>query len=638
LERTFKCERFALDVWAKVVKSRALFFVFLVCFQLVLLSGFQPVLSFVPEDVDDMLLGVNYYSTHNHYESGYLSDDEIERDFALFRDRGLTYVTLGVNWNYTEPERGEYDETALNDLVRICNFAYAYDLKIIIDFHTLMASDGNWTIPDWVSPRRFETVFTDSTNATRRAWLNFLGNCTEWLNDCDSVWSWNMMNEPARDWGCDVSIDDYLALWGEMRAVFKSYSDRPVSIRFAAQVFDNPVHFGRNSSIYDVCDYLSLNWYQEHCSRQTLADVVAEASEHTNVMISEFGSDAADDVTQAQQMKSQMEFFKTLLLTGCVAWMWRADYDAGWPDLPGTGYNLAKDVDGNPRLAFDYLCDSAFNMFLCVRGLNNNIYYRSYDATEVSWGYWNGLPGVSDNGPASVCFGNQLHMVVRGVNNGELWHGYLNLGSGGFSGWSLLSGSSPSAPTLTSNNTHLCLVVRGQNNIIYYRFYNVGSAVWGDWLAVPSGTTCDSPSAVMINDELHLVVRGMDGLSLWHGVVDTSNSLFSGWACLDGTTPSAPTLTCSESGSEVLLVVRGINNVVYFRSLVDTTWSDWMAIPEGTTCDGVGALCRDNQIHIVVRGMDGYSLWCGAASLDSAIFAGWALLDGATPSRASLSK
>ena len=77
-----------------------------------------------------------------------------------------------------------------------------------------------------------------------------------------------MMNEPARRaWACDVSIDDYLNLWTEMKPVFKSYSNRPVSVRFAAQVFEDPNHFNSDPRIFDVLDYLALNWYEQHCPR-----------------------------------------------------------------------------------------------------------------------------------------------------------------------------------------------------------------------------------------------------------------------------------------------------------------------------------------------------------------------------------
>jgi uncharacterized repeat protein (TIGR02543 family) len=304
-----------------------------------------------------MRFGLNYFSTHNHYEPYYLSDEELDRDFALFRDQGLKYVTFCAIWKYLEPELGVYNETAIDDLVRVCDFASEYGLKVCIDFHTMM-DNGSWTMPEWLFPRKFEVVFLNET--ARQAWLNFLDHCAMRLNGSGSIWSWNMMNEPARrDWACDVSIEEFLDLWAEMRAVFKAYSDRPVSVRFAAQVFEDPNHFNCDPRIYDAFDYLALNWYEDHCSSESLAHIVSDGRQHgCNVVLSEFGSNATDDVDQASDYKRYLAFFRCLGLNDCIAWMWRADYHLGGPDLPGVGYNLAKNVEGTPRPAFRLLTDS----------------------------------------------------------------------------------------------------------------------------------------------------------------------------------------------------------------------------------------------------------------------------------------
>ena len=99
---------------------------------------------------------------------------------------------------------------------------------------------------------------------------------------------------------------------------------------------------------------------------------------------------------------------------------------------------------------------------------------------------WHDVPGKTINSPAVALIDEELHIVVRGMNSDQIWHGYVNLNENSFSGWSLLSGSTPSAPTLTGNSTHLCLVVRGSNNVIYYRFYNLTSRLWGGWVGVPN--------------------------------------------------------------------------------------------------------------------------------------------------------
>jgi hypothetical protein len=222
------------------------------------------------------------------------------------------------------------------------------------------------------------------------------------------------------------------------------------------------------------------------------------------------------------------------------------------------------------------------------------------------------------------------------MDGNTLWHGYVNLIGGAFSGWTLLSGSTPSAPTLTANGTHLCLVVRGQNNLIYYRFYDSASHGWGDWAALPSGATCDGPAATVLANKLHVVVKGMDGYSIWHSNMDLSTMTFSGWTLIDGATQSPPTLSSSETRSEVCLVVRGLNNIIYHNTWSDTGWAGWTALPTGATTDGPAAIVIDDSLQVVVRGMDGYTLWHGTLNLTTDDFSGWTLLSGATPSKPTL--
>ncbi len=298
----------------------------------------------------NMQFGVNYLSTHVHYEQYYLPNQTLDRDFSIFKQQGFKYVTLVSVWKYIEPQLGIYNEAAIDDLNRVCTYAAKYNLKINIDFYTMMSNDS-WTMPEWLTPRKFETVFLNST--AKQAWLNYLGHVADRLNGQQNIYSWHMMNEPARRaWACDVPIENYLDLWAQMKEVFKSYSNRPVSVRFAAQVFEDPNHFNSDPRIFQVLDYLALNWYENYCPKANLTRMVNYASQYTHVMISEFGGNAADDTEQAQQYIEYVEFLRSLGLKDCIAWMWRADYNSPNPEPPGTGFNLAKDTSGTPRPAF----------------------------------------------------------------------------------------------------------------------------------------------------------------------------------------------------------------------------------------------------------------------------------------------
>ena len=243
------------------------------------------------------------------------------------------------------------------------------------------------------------------------------------------------------------------------------------------------------------------------------------------------------------------------------------------------------------------------------------------------------MPGSTPDSPAAFVVGDELHMVVQGMNGGQMWHGYVNLINGTFSGWSLLSGSTPSAPTLTANSTHLCLVVRGSNNVIYYRFYEVATRAWGDWTGVPNGSTLSTPAAELVDDELHLVVRGSNLNQIWYGSVDLEMSGFSGWTLLGGATPSPPVLT--SNSTHLCLVVRGNNNVIYYRwfDLASEVWDGWVGFPYGSTPDVPAATITGDSLQVVVRGMNGGQIWHGTLNMQGDVWSGWSLLDGTTPSK-----
>jgi uncharacterized repeat protein (TIGR02543 family) len=277
------------------------------------------------------------------------------------------------------------------------------------------------------------------------------------------------------------------------------------------------------------------------------------------------------------------------------------------------------------------------NATLVVRGESNVIWYRFFNTTSQVWSDWTAVPdGATGDSPAAAVIGNTLQIVVRGINDDQIWHGYVNLTDDTFSGWTLLSGATPSAPTLTTNGTSLCLVVRGESDIIWYRFYDISSKVWSDWTALPEGATGDSPAATLLNDTLQVVVRGVNGDQIWHSYVNLTDDTFSGWTLLSGATPSAPTLTTN--GTSLCLVVRGETNCIYYRfyDVASHTWSDWTALPDGTTNDSPAATLLNDTLQVVVRGVNNDEIWHGYVNLTDNTFSGWTLLSGATPSKPTL--
>ena len=91
------------------------------------------------------------------------------------------------------------------------------------------------------------------------------------------------------------------------------------------------------------------------------------------------------------------------------------------------------------------------------------------------------------------------------------------------------------------------------------------------------------------------------------------------------------------STQETHLVVRGSDNGIYYRpyNSGEGTWGNWIALP-GSTCDSPAAAIYEEQLYLIVRGMDGNSLWFGSVDLSDDSFSGWSYLSGATPSKPTL--
>jgi predicted esterase len=349
---------------------------------------------------------------------------------------------------------------------------------------------------------------------------------------------------------------------------------------------------------------------------------------HTPVMIVHGTADDTVNVSQSRYLNQSLSAL---------------GYAVKYIEVPGVSHNASILISGREMEIFNWFRDhplvansNLHPAYLVARGSNNGIYYRTHDSITESWDSWTSVPGSTPNSPAATVTNNELHLVVRGMNGGQIWHSYVNLSDNSFSGWTLLSGATPSAPTLTANSTHLCLVVRGNNNVIYYRFYNVATRVWGDWVGVPNGSTPSTPVAELVDGELHVAVRGSNFNQIWHGVVDLGSGGFSGWMLLSGATPSSPVLT--SNSTHLCLVVRGDNNVIYYRwyDLAFETWGGWTGFPYGSTPDVPAATITGDTLQIVVRGMNNNQIWHGALDLTSDVWSGWTLLDGSTPSKPML--
>jgi parallel beta-helix repeat protein len=630
-----------------------------------------------------MRFGVNYLSTHYHYEQGYLSNETLERDFSLFQEQGLEYITLCAVWKYLEPERGVYNDGAIDDLMRVCSVAVEHDLKVIIDFHTMM-NEGSWTMPTWLVPQKFEAVFLNET--ARQAWLNFLDHCAARLNDSDSIWSWNMMNEPARrEWACNVTIDDFLQLWAEMKTVFKAYSDRPVSVRFAAQVFENPDHFNCDSRIYDAFDYLALNWYEYYYPSENFTHVVLDAQQNgCPVILTEFGSNATSDIEQASDFQRHLALFKSLGLTACIGWMWRADYTLGNPGPPSVGYNLAKDENGTPRPSFLLLAedppeqpvyirtdgsidpatapiqrkDDLYTLTEDVRyvdGFNGIVVERNDVVLNGANHFVEGIEsfdaatGVLLEGRENVTIANMtVRLFVRCIavhaSTGISILGNNIMGNGRYNNGLLLN--------LSSNN------VISRNNITnnYYEGVTLISSNFNtfsenyvantneDVRLMSSSSNTFFHNNFARADSPQVIFDGLSASNVWDDGYPSGGNYWSDYAGSDsdgdgiGDTPYTidgnnqdhyPLTTLWKPSSESYLAVRGNDNAIYYRTRMAGSWGNWKALPSGTTYESPAITVCQGKLYFTVTGIDGHSIWYSRVDLNTEAFSGWTLLDGA---------
>ncbi len=88
-------------------------------------------------------------------------------------------------------------------------------------------------------------------------------------------------------------------------------------------------------------------------------------------------------------------------------------------------------------------------VFSVVRNPSGLIRYSRYSLATRTWGAWTTLPGSTAVSPGAVAIHNELHVAVKGASSPAIYHGYVNLNSGSFSGWTLTNGLTTSAPTLT---------------------------------------------------------------------------------------------------------------------------------------------------------------------------------------------
>jgi hypothetical protein len=253
--------------------------------------------------------------------------------------------------------------------------------------------------------------------------------------------------------------------------------------------------------------------------------------------------------------------------------------------------------------------------YLFVTGLGRDVWYRDFDG--ISWRQWRPLGGITPNGPSATYFNGKLYVAVKDATNG-IWLGDIDPITNVFSGWRPLPGLTPSKPTLVSSDHGLVMVVRDISNGIWV--YKIST---GEWISLP-GLTVDSPAATAIRDILHIVVRGIDGSSLWHGTLNLTSNIFSGWIPLDGLSDATPDLT--NNGTHVILVVKATGGDIWMNSY-SGKWLGWRPVPGGLTDTGPAVTALYGKLLVIVKDIN-VGIWVNI--YEEGTWRGWIPIDGLT--------
>jgi len=265
---------------------------------------------------------------------------------------------------------------------------------------------------------------------------------------------------------------------------------------------------------------------------------------------------------------------------------------------------------------------------LVVRGNDDAIYHKAFSSGVWSASWDRNPTGVTIDQPTCAVLGTTLYVVVRGATS-ELWATTLDLNTNTWApSWTDLIGFSQSVPGLAASPTvnRLDLVVRGFDDRIYHK--SLINGAWSQSWDSPSGGTIGAMVAVSDGSSLHVVVVG-GASSLWYNSLSLFSNTWTGWVYLSGSTPSTPALVWTPGLDRLDLVVRGMDNGLYHKSLENGVWSPAWDSLDGLTSNAPAAASDGSTLRVEVVGMDD-SLVCDSLPLTGELWSGWAGMTGAS--------
>ena len=287
--------------------------------------------------------GVNYLSDGNRY---YESDDILEKDFAFFKQNGISIISIRVMWISIESSPGNYRTEVINNYKRVLSMAEKYNLKVNIDFWSHFHSFSTYWRPNYVTSNR--AIYLD--NSIKQAWFNMVKYVVNQLNGYSAINSWAVMNEPFYDYSSDrVPMERFIV---ECADLIRSLDNRPITCRFTVDY--NPWNGLFDYDILDALDivsiteYMSPDWSSSYhgATWNTIKQALEWCNQHNkDFWIIEFGTSSGSDETKRQYFNGSIEMFQELGIKTVFAWAWQSR------SPQNEAYNIAEGV-ADPSPAF----------------------------------------------------------------------------------------------------------------------------------------------------------------------------------------------------------------------------------------------------------------------------------------------
>ena len=306
-------------------------------------------------------------------------------------------------------------------------------------------------------------------------------------------------------------------------------------------------------------------------------------------------------------------------------------------------------LDGKNRLVEQSQIAAASvngRLYQSHRGFDNSIYTRS-STDGVNWTGWQQSGGGTPSAPSLAALNGRLYQSHRGFNNniytrsstdGVNWTNWtwaesiIPLG-GNVVLENQYGATTKSAPALVAFQGKLYQSYQGTDDRIYLSTSTDGftwtrSKSANDYTRMNT-TTYSAPTLAVYNGKIYESYRGTDNKIYTASSSDGVN--WSGWTQQDGITPSAPTLSSIEYGSNRGLYQshRGFDNKIYTRkSQNGINWTNWTE-SGGQTPTAPSLASFNNRLYQTHQGLDN-NIYTRSSN-DGVNWTNWQQSGGKTP-------